>query len=300
MTKNIKFFFFSFLISSLFFGGVNVGGGELENFFYTSFYQPPPQVFLAQISSNVFQEKEPPEIFAASALSVKVYKNGNQKIIFEKNSNQTWPIASLAKLMAAFVAMENYDLSRQLEVSKEAIGQPEDFGQLKVGESLSVENLLYLAIIESSNDAAFTLAEPIGTEAFADLMNLEAKHFGLQNTNFVDPTGYAPETYSTAKDLVTLSKYFMEQRPEIFKISSLAEFDLYTPDGVFHHKLSNTNELLNEYQEIVGGKTGYTNEAGGCLILILKNSKDGSIFINVILGAVNRFEEMKKLIEYAL
>ena len=300
MTKNIKSFFFSFLISLLFWWGVNVGGGELENFFYTSFYQPPPQIFLAAISSNVFQEKEPPEIFAASALSVKVYKNGSQKIIFEKNSNQTWPIASLTKLMTALVAMENYDFSQQLEISKEAVEQPEDFGQLKVGEKLSVENLLYLALIESSNDAVFALAEPIGKEAFADLMNLEAKHLGLQNTNFVDPTGYSPETYSTAKDLTTLSRYLIEKKPEIFKISILAEFDLYTPDGVFHHKLSNTNELLNGYQEIVGGKTGYTNEAGGCLILILKDPKDGSIFINIILGAVNRFEEMEKLIEYAL
>ncbi|MCH8741703.1 D-alanyl-D-alanine carboxypeptidase [Patescibacteria group bacterium] len=303
MSRNIKFFFAAFLISLPFWWGMNVFEKNLENFLFFSFYyQPPPsQVFLAQVSQQFFQapEKEIPEIEAKSAILVKINKNGSQEILFEKNSDQILPIASLTKLMTSLVVTENYNLSQQLEVTKEAVEQPEEFGNLKIGEHLSVENLLYLVLIESSNDSAFTLSELIGQDGFVDLMNLEAEYLGLFGTHFVGSTGYSAENYSTAKDLVNLAKYIIREKPIIWEISSLSEFSLYTPDGVFHHQLSNTNQLLKEYPEIIGGKTGYTEEARGCIILILKNSKD-EVFINIILGSENRFEEMKKLIEYSI
>lgn len=258
MSRNIKFFFSAFLISLPLWWSVNIFGVYLEDSLFFSFYhQPPsPQVFLAQISQRSFQtpEKETPEIIAKSAMSVKIGKNGNQEVLFEKNSDQILPIASLAKLMTALVATENYDLSQELEVTKKAIEQPEEFGGLKIGEYLSVENLLYLSLIESSNDSAFTLSELIGQEGFVGLMNLEAEYLRLFGTHFVDPTGYSAENYSTAKDLVNLAKYIIENKAMIWEISSFPEFDLYTPDGVFHHQLSNTNELLGEYEEIIGGE----------------------------------------------
>lgn len=303
MSRNIKFFFAAFLISLPFWWGVNVFEKNLENFLFFSFYYqpPPPQVFLAQVSQQFFQssEKEIPEIEAKSAISVKINKNGSQEILFEKNPDQILPIASLTKLMTALVVAKNYDFSQQLEVTKEAVEQPEEFGDLKIGEYLSVENLLYLVLIESSNDSAFILSELIGQDGFVGLMNLEAEYLGLFGTHFVEPTGYSAENYSTAKDLANLAKYIIKNKAIVWEISSLSEFDLYTPDGVFHHQLSNTNQLLKEYPEIIGGKTGYTEEAGGCIILILKNSKD-EVFINIILGSKNRFEEMKKLIEYSI
>lgn len=303
MSRNIKFFFAAFLISLPFWWGMNVFEKNLEDFLFFSFYYkpPPPQVFLAQTSRQFFQapEKEIPKIEARSAILVKINKNGSQEILFEKNSDQILPIASLTKLMTALVVTENYNLSQQLEVTKEAVEQPEEFGDLKIGELLSVENLLYLVLIESSNDSAFTLSELIGQDGFVDLMNLEAEYLGLFGTHFVGPTGYSAENYSTAQDLVNLAKYIIKNKAIIWEISSLSEFGLYTPDGVFHHQLSNTNQLLKEYPEIIGGKTGYTEEARGCVISILKNSKD-EVFINIILGSENRFGEMKKLIEYSI
>ena len=303
MSRNIKFFFVAFLISLPFWWGVNVFGKNLEDFLFFSFYYqpPPPQVFLAQVSQQFLQtpEKEVPEIEAKSAILVKINKNGSQEILFEKNSDQILPIASLTKLMTALVVTENYNLSQQLEVTKEAVEQPEEFGNLKIGEYLSVENLLYLLLIESSNDSAFTLSELIGQDGFVGLMNLEAEDLGLFGTYFVGPTGYSPENYSTAQDLVNLAKYLLKNKAIIWEISYRAEFGLYTPDGVFHHQLSNTNQLLKKYPEIIGGKTGYTEEAGGCVISILKNSKN-EIFISIILGSENRFEEMQKLSEYSI
>lgn len=303
MSKNFKIFLVVFLISMPFWWGINVFEKYTEEFFFISFLSDPQSsgLFLAQVIPIHIQsiKKEAPDIGARSAISVKIDKQGNQKIIFKKNPNQILPIASLTKLMTSYVVIDNYDFSQQLTISKKAIGQPENFGNLKVGESLSVENLMYIALIESSNDSAFALSELVTEKGFVKLMNLEAEHLGMLSTNFVDSTGYLPENHSTANDLVKLSQHIANVAPIIWEIASLPEFNLYTPDGVFHHQLSNTNELLGKYSEIIGGKTGYTEEAGGCLILVLTNPEDGSLLINVILGSEDRFKEMKKLIDYA-
>lgn len=301
MSKNLTYFFAAFLFSLPLWLGVNVFERSFEDFlFFGYYYQTSPEVFSANISQLQREvQKEVPEINAVSAISVKINNNGSKNILFEKNADQVLPIASLSKLMTAVVTMNTYDLSQEVEITKEAIEQPEDFGNLKVGEKLSAENLLYLSLIESSNDSAFSLSEQIGKEGFVDLMNLEAERLKLFGTHFTDPTGYSPENLSTAKDLVILAEYITKEKETIWEISSFLEFNLYTPDGIFHHQLSSTNELLIEYPEIIGGKTGYTNEAGGCIILILKNAK-GEIIINVILNSIDRFGEMKKLIDYAI
>ena len=151
-------------------------------------------------------------------------------------------------------------------------------------------------LIESSNDAAYALSEVIGNGAFVDLMNLEAKYLGMEKTFFVDPMGISLENRSSAKDLVLLTKKLLE-KPLIWQITGMEEYDLYTPEGIFHHRLQNTNEFLGKMPEIIGGKTGYLQAAKECLILVLKEPKDDFI-INIILGAENKFEEMEKLINW--
>lgn len=304
MSKNLKFFFIAFSVSIFILAGVNILTENLEDFLFSEVYRLPSQSLLAQIRPQVFRNlnretpKETLEIEAKSAISVKIDKQNNEKIIFEKNSDEILPIASLTKLMTAFVALEYYDSSEMARISKEAVAQPEDFGQLKVGERLSVENLLYITLIESSNDSAYALSELMSEKAFVDLMNIEAEYLGLKNTYFTDPAGYNPENHSTVKDLVKFTRYLLDKRPEIWEITVNPEFELYDPDGVFHHQLLTTNEIINEFPEIIGGKTGYTLEAKGCLILVLKDQRTGNIFINVILRSNNRFEDMKKLINY--
>lgn len=298
MSRNLKFFLISFLISLPFWWGLNFFIQYLEDFFFPLFYQS-PEIFTAQVlPENLLDQKENLEIGAKSALSVKIDKFGNQKIIFEKNPDQILPIASLTKLMTALVVLENYDLSQEIKISKEAIDQPEDFGFLRVGERLSVENLLYILLIESSNDAAYALSDLISQEAFVDLMNIEAKFLGLKNTHFVDPGGWGAQNYSNARDLVKFSQYLLEKKPIIFEITKIAEFDLYDPEGIFHHRLLNTNKILKEYPQIIGGKTGETLLAGKCLLLVVKAPEEGSFIINVILNSENHFGEMEKLIDW--
>jgi D-alanyl-D-alanine carboxypeptidase len=307
-TRNLKLFLIAVLLSLPFWWGLNIFQQGLEDFFYVKEIEKNPPLFVAQISQNKAESQtiENFAIEAKSAISIEIDLEGKEKIIFEKNTKQKMPIASLTKLMTAIVATEFYDPSLWVQISKDAVEQEEENGNLKVGEILKVEELLPIMLCESSNDAAFALAEVIGIEGFTDLMNLKAKDIGLMNTRFFNPTGLDPDdpaqptNYSTAQDLVKLIKYLLKNHPEIIEILTKKEYPLYLENGVLHHILKNTNKLLGEIPEIIGGKTGFTERAGGCLIEILKSKKPDSYLIIVILNSPDRFGEMKKLIEFSL
>jgi len=250
------------------------------------------------------------EINAKAAILVKINENGQEKILFEKDSEKSLPIASLTKLMTALVVFdldEVYAESQPIKITKQAVGQEgqSKYGELKIGESLSVKNLLYIALIESSNDAAFALTEPIGKQGFVELMNLYSKKIELENTYFINPTGLEPDSpeelknVSTARDIVKLAKYILENYPQIFEITVNQSYEVLNLDNTFHHFIpQNTNELLREIPEIIGGKTGWGIEAGGCLLLVLDNpEEEGSYFVSIVLGAKDRFAEMRKLID---
>lgn len=235
-------------------------------------------------------------VLAQSAISVET--GAVNKVLFKKDENKILPIASLTKLMTAMVVLQNYDLEKTITINKGAVLQEGEQGALKAGDSLSVKNLIYIMLIESSNHAAYALAENMGVQRFVYTMNEQAKKLGLQNTYYADPTGLSAENHSTAQDLAKLTDYLLKNYPIIVEISKTKEFDLYKPDGSFYAKLTNTNKLLGEIPEVVGGKTGFTTDAKGCLMLVIKNQKDNSYLINVILGSDDRFGEMKKIIDW--
>ncbi|MDP2741488.1 MAG: serine hydrolase [bacterium] len=270
--------------------------------------------FLGSVSDNIVkaQEEYVPEIQlpyrdwqiedlkvdSEAAISVESDLVNPNKILFKKNEQKRLTIASLAKLMTAIVSLENYELSKKIEISKTTNMKEDEQGPLITIDSMSVKDLLYIMLIESNNHAAYSLSEALETKNFVDLMNNKAKSLGLEDTYFVDSTGLSPENYSTAEDLVKLAEYILKEYPLIAQISKIEEFDLYKEDGSFYKKLMNTNKLLLEIPESVGGKTGFTEEAKGCLLLITKNSKDNNYLINVVLGADDRFLEMKKMIDW--
>jgi len=307
MSKGLKFFFIAFLAS--FFGlfALNIFQENLENYFYAQISQPFEEIVFVKISPK--PQKPELDLQVKAAISVKLDEIGAEKIIFNENINQPFPIASLTKLMTAFVVLENYDLSKEIKITKESVSQEGDFGKLAIGRIYPVEYLLYPLLIESSNDAAFALAndyEGMNQDKFVELMNLASQKMNLENTRFFNSTGLEPEedkfttqfNYSTANDLVKLTKELLK-KPLIWKILSTPIYNLYGPE------LKNTNELLfnessDRQTEIIGGKTGYTEKAGGCLLLVLEDRK-GSKFINVILGAQSveaRITEMQKLINW--
>jgi len=295
MSKKVKISLISFLASFPFWWGTNVLEGKLENFFLSQMDIKTPKILIAQLVPEP-DFVTPVDIQAKAAFSIKI--NGGEKwdIQYQKNIKNKLPIASLTKLMTALVVLENYDLSFPVKISQKAVGQEENIGKLKAGEILTVKDLLYVMLIESSNDAAYALAEVIGVDNFVDIMNWEAKSLGLKNTYFSNPTGLDdPQNYSTAQDLAILTKYLL-QKPFLWEILNISQLNLYLSDGTFHHQLKNTNELLGKLPGIFGGKTGWSPQASGCILLVLKTSEN-HYSINVILGAPDRFSEMKKLIQ---
>jgi len=307
--KGLSLFLIGFLATSFFSVAINGFGKNVEDYFFFREIVKNPNLFRAQVSFEMPKKEEVEkevevekslEISAKSAISVLYNLDSKEKkIIFEKESNAVLPIASLTKLMVADVALENYDLNQIIKISNEAVSQKEDTGSLRVGEELSVENLLYIMLIESSNDAAYALTELITPKDFVGLMNLEAKYIGMANTHFEDPMGISEKNQSNTEDLVILIEHLLKE-PLIWDILRKPEFDLKLSDGVFHHKLINTNEILREWGsnlEIVGGKTGYTLKANGCFVLVLKVVDNGYL-INIILGSDDRFGEMKQLVDW--
>lgn len=295
-----KIFLISLLISLPFWLGMNVLADNLEDFWYLQEIVRSPglltaaadQKILAIELKNIREQKLREELFdnlqlqAEAAVSIEILNDGSEKVLFEKNSEQAWPIASLTKLMTALVVLdldETYNSSQTVKITKEAVNQEgvSRFGELRIGDTMSIMDLIHKMLIESDNDAAFALTEPIGEKAFVSLMNIYSKEIGLKDTFFSNSTGLEKNT-STVRDLVRLTEYILENHPEIFEITT------YKVD-------QNTNELLGEIPSIVGGKTGWTPEAKGCLLLVLENPR-GNYFINIVLGSEDRFGDMRKII----
>ena len=238
------------------------------------------------------------------------------KILYEKNSNDVRFPASTTKIMTAILTVENCNLDDVATVSHNAVYSiPYDYthASLKEGEELTIEQLLYALMIPSANDAAIVLAEHISgsVEEFAKLMNKRAEELGCKNTHFVNPNGiHSKDHTSTSYDLALMGKFAM-QNSIIRKIVSTTQFTLpatnkYSKtDRIFN----NSNDLLNKYSRYyyegtTGVKTGYTGEAGNCIIASAK--KNDFEVILVVLGGEStntglsqRYLDCKTLFDYA-
>jgi len=317
MTLREKIAIGALILIGLIWGGVIAFRKDLNDFLFYYWLSRNPQIFSAEVAlEQQLRELKPIrnkeiadlQITAKSAISVLIKENGEQRVLFEKDGDKSLPLASLTKLMTAWVVLEHYDLSKKITISKLAANQYGEIGKLEERKTFPVEYLLYPLLMESSNGAAFALAndyEGMTERNFVALMNLEAEKMGLKNTFFDNPTGLDPEesktkmNYSTANDLALFAKKLLE-KPLIWEILSLPNYSLYGPE------LVNTNKFLlngeGDWQDkIIGGKTGYTGEAGGCLFLVVRAPKAQGFLANVVLGAngkENRFDEMRKLLEW--
>lgn len=237
-------------------------------------------------------------------------------VLYEKNADKKMYPASTTKIMTAILTIENADLDSVATASFNAVNCI-DYDSSKLclseNEKISVRDLLYGLLIASANDAANVLAEHISgsTKEFAQLMNKRAKELGAENTNFVNAHGLHDENhYTTAADLAKIAKHAMSL-PLFREIVSLSEYTL-EPTNVFDKErpLNSTNHLINPKSQYYckyasGIKTGYTTNAGCCLVSY--GSADGTNVISVVLGAKNSddgkvmsFVDSKKNIEYGL
>lgn len=251
---------------------------------------------------SALRENPAPVIDAKSAISVESNLQDINITLFEKDSDTRLPIASLTKLMTAVVVLDNYNLSDTIKVDKIADSQDSMKQDVKLGDTMPVEYFLDIMLVGSSNKSAYALSEgpetpsgpQLGEQKFVELMNQKAKEIGLRNTFFADPTGLSPMNVSTSSDLAKLAGYILKNYPKIADISSIEK--LYISN---FGEITNTDRLLGEISEIICSKTGFTTAAKGCLLLVVNNPRNNDYLINVILGADDRFTEMKKLINWS-
>lgn len=228
-----------------------------------------------------------------------VYDRISKSMIIGKNEDVKSAMASTTKIMTTIVILEKADLNEKVTVSAKAGGTGGSRLGLKRGDKTSVRDLLYGLMLRSGNDAAVALAEHVGgsVKEFAELMNEKAAELGLTNTHFVTPHGLDdPNHYTTALELAKLTDYAMDN--ETFaRIVGTKSTTIYINNQP--RQINNTNELLGVLNGVVGVKTGFTNNAGRCLVTETKrNNMD---IITIVLGADTKKDRTKdsvNLIEY--
>jgi D-alanyl-D-alanine carboxypeptidase (penicillin-binding protein 5/6) len=244
----------------------------------------------------------PPQIAASGYILIDA---DSGKVITEKNADERLPPASLTKLMTSYVLSSEIEEGTvanddMVTISDQAWAQNPVFAGsslmwIEVGKQVKLEDLHRGVVISSGNDASVAVAEHLsGSEsAFADVMNQHAQLLGMNDSNFVNAHGLpSPDHYMTARDLATLTKAILK-----FPV----EYALYSEPDFTYNKIrqTNRNRLLWKDDSVDGLKTGYTREAGYCLVTSAK--KNGMRLISVVMGAksqTGREQETQKLLAY--
>ncbi len=223
------------------------------------------------------------------------------KIIAEKNANNRLPPASLTKLMTMYVISNalktgTIHMDDKVRISEKAWKTGGSRMFVKVNDEVPVRALLQGIVVASGNDASVAMAEYLGgtEDAFAGLMNGQAKLIGMSNSHFVDSNGLPnPEHYSTAHDLALLAQAIIKNFPEDYRLYSEKWF---TYNNI---RQPNRNRLLWQFQYADGLKTGHTSEAGYCLVS--SAIKNGTRLISVVMGEESdkaRTEDSIRLLTY--
>ncbi len=235
-----------------------------------------------------------PEITADAAVLIDA---NTGQVLFDKNMHQRRPPASTTKIMTALLALEGGNLTDKVTVSDKAAQTGECSINLRPNEILTLEALIYGALMRSGNDACVAIAEHVAgsEENFIRLMNHHAKILGAQNTNFLNTNGLPEDQhYSTAYDLAQIARYAMN-KVKFRDIVSTKSKEITNEDGEKRF-FQNTNKLLWLYRGSDGIKTGTTDAAGSCLVGSAK--KDGRHLISVVLHSDDRYADTIKLLNH--
>ena len=276
----------------------NFSGGEIQDpnrdlYSQTAYVFPISEPsYLPILNTSV----EPPILSAKSAVA---YDTRSARFLFSKNSGARLPIASLTKLLNAVVVAENFSLDEVTQITKESIKVDGEKQTLYLDENISIGNLMKIMLIESSNDAAYALkyyVEKSGTN-LAILMNKKAVELGMGQSIFKDPAGLNDDALSSAEDLVKLIRYSLKF-DDLWRTMAEKNSIVNSVDGKISHQIKSTNQLLGVIPDIIGGKTGYTDEALGCLILVVDVPGKNDKLIVVVLGSLERFTDTEKLVDW--
>lgn len=216
------------------------------------------------------------------------------EVIISKNQDETLPIASLSKLITAYVAMELNIPDETTKISKTALKTYGTNGELKLGEKIKTSDLIYPLLLESSNDAAEALAEHFVRENFILKMNQVASKLEMTGTTIEDPSGLSKNNKSTASDLFKFAGYLIQNKPEIFNITTKRSYSNKK------HSWSNISQFISK-DGYLGGKSGYTDEARETAVALfnLPLSESGVRPIAItLLGSTDRKKDIESILKY--
>ncbi len=230
-----------------------------------------------------------------------VFNTSQKKVSYAQNVHEKLYPASTTKILTAYIALKYGDLNQQITVSEDALDGLDSSSSvcgIQVGDTLTLEQLLYGLMLCSGNDAAEVIAETISgdREAFAELMNKEALALGASNSHFVNPHGLPDENhYTTVYDLYLIFHAAISDERFVSIINADSFEASYTDkDGQsVSQTWNNTNKYLTGEMEapegitVIGGKTGTTKDAGYCLVLLSENSSSEPL-ISIVLKADGR------------
>lgn len=249
------------------------------------------------------------ENIAITAKTAYVWDVKNQRALYNKNADEPLPLASITKLMTALLTHELFAETELVTMSLPAILQ-EGNSNLSEGEQLNVEQTMEIALVSSSNDAAYALAASVGSllgeqdpaSQFIEGMNIRAKELGLNSLNFKSTTGLdlsesEPGAVGTARDVSFLMEYIITNYPSVLFPTREPEARVYNTDGAYH-EINNTNQIVKDIPNLIASKTGYTDLAGGNLTIAFDAGMNRPIIITV-LGSTfeGRFDDVLTLVK---
>ena len=246
-----------------------------------------------------------------TAASANVWDVSRQRALYTKDPNAVRPLASITKLMTTLVAYELVADEETVSIPYRGILQEGSSG-LSTGEEFTARALADLALISSSNDAAYSLAAAVGgelgdrndTAQFVAAMNIRAEELGLTTLEFHNPTGLdrSPReagAYGSAREVSFLMEYILTHYPDLLAATTRTDERIYSEDGRYHDA-ANTNDLVSNIPNLLGSKTGFTDLAGGNLTVAFDAGFNRPIVVTV-LGSTRsgRFADVEQLVAAA-
>lgn len=275
-------------------GGIRVSDESAEALYHAVDEGTPVLVHAAPKAVDTFvYELEVPDINAQYLIAD--IENGT--VLAASDMSERAPIASVTKLMTAVVASEELDLDGRVQVTDPTF-VTSLIPRLSERSSVSMYSLLQLLLVESSNEAAETIAGEMGRAEFMEAMNAKARQLGMLNTTFADPSGLSSENVSTLGDLYTLTKYIRENRQFIFDITARNEIGSARTGGDFGGLMNfNSIDGLNNF---VGGKIGETMAAGQTSVSLHEIEFKGETrtLAVILLGSEQRSADIKSLLAF--
>jgi len=240
------------------------------------------------------------ENLSIEAQAFFVWDVNEEKVIYNFHEEAQLPLASLAKIMTTATILDEASVEKLVTINLNDIKQEGDSGLL-IGETWSLKNILELILVSSSNDGASAVASVMNSKnGFIKSMNNKADDLGLKQTYFLNESGLdlnknISGAYGSAKDVALVFSYVLQEYPHILEATKYKTISINSLD--LTHEIKNTNKEIETFPGIIASKTGFTDIAGGNLVIAFDAGLNKPIIISLLGSSIDgRFDDMEKLV----